>query len=295
MLSICIPIYNRDVRPLVRALLVQVARSTTPCEVVCLDDGSEGPSLQINRELMGEVVYVEIGENIGRAAIRNRFVEHAHGEWLLFLDCDAEVSTPHFLERYCEKIRQGCKVVCGGHRYVGLCDREHRLKYRYGTCCEMHSAEERNRFPNRSFMTGNFMINKELLQQCPFDERLNHYGYEDTLMGYRLWQQRVMVEHIDNPIDLRDIDTNRVFLEKTAEGVRNLVAISGWVENPEEWAHHVRLLEGYDKLKKWRLTGLVKGLFKLHRSCLEHRFLRGYCSMLAFKFYKLGLLCLEVK
>ena len=89
MLSICIPIYNKEVVPLVETLLRQAREVDYACEVVCLDDASEDQYRTKNRTLRDSVRYEEMERNIGRAAIRNRFLEYATGEYLLFLDCDA--------------------------------------------------------------------------------------------------------------------------------------------------------------------------------------------------------------
>lgn len=294
MLSICIPIYNKEVAPLVETLLRQAREVDYACEVVCLDDASEDQYRTKNRTLRGSVRYEEMERNIGRAAIRNRFLEYATGEYLLFLDCDAEISDDAFVRRYVDEIEKGRAVVCGGHRYVGEEDAQHCLKYRYGTCCEVKSAEERMRDTNRSFMTGNFMIAREVLKENPFDERLTRYGHEDTLMGFRLSQRQYSVWHIDNPIDLRDIDTNEAFLEKTRESIRNLAAIYGWVDCPEDFAEQVRLLSCYKWLKKRHLAGAVKGSFSVVGKSVERSLLRGRGPLWCFNFYKIGLLCREL-
>ena len=245
----------------------------------------------LNRELKPLVRYEEMDNNLGRAAIRNRFLQYVAGDYLLFLDCDAEISKEDFVQCYIDEIQKGRLVVCGSHRYVCSADIDHSLKYRYGCSHEVRNAALRMKDPNRSFMTGNFLISREILSQNRFDERLKKYGHEDTLMGFRLSQQHCSVWHIDNPIDLRDIDSNEMFVQKTRESVSNLADIYGWVDHPNDFAAQVRLLSFYKRLKIWHLTTVVKTIYSLVEKHVEHRLIKGSGSLNAFNFYKIGLLC----
>ncbi len=116
MLSICIPIYNREMCDTVRQLAEQAAQAGMPCEIVCIDDCSDTCYREANRPLHGMCRYVELEQNIGRARIRNLFLQYARYDYLLFLDCDS-LPPEGFLSRYAEVLRQKPRVVCGGRVY----------------------------------------------------------------------------------------------------------------------------------------------------------------------------------
>src|SRR5688572_12330280 len=90
-LSILIPIYNQDVLQLVSELLTQCRQITTRFEIILYDDASKDKYRKRHRYLNEEpeVRYVELRENIGRAAIRNRLAQDANFNYLLFLDNDS--------------------------------------------------------------------------------------------------------------------------------------------------------------------------------------------------------------
>lgn len=287
MISVCIPIHNYDVLPLAESIIAQGG----DVELVCIDDGSSPEYIERNRpvEKMGK--YIVLGENVGRARVRNLFLEHTQGEWLLFLDNDSEVPA-NFLQTYLSALstRHSSGVVVGGRVYDERGnDREHRLRYLYGTRVESRPASVRSRYPYKSFMTNNFVVQRNVLEQIGFDSRLCQYGHEDTLFGYRLEQHRVPILHIDNAVVNGYVETNGEFLQKTVEGVGSLVQIYGFMKDDDAFCRSVRLLKAYGKVKKWHLQGPVLRLFRMTRKKLENEFLSGgNLSLRKFNFYKLG-------
>ena len=290
MLSICIPIYNRDMHDTVSCLARQVAEVDVPCEVVCIDDCSVQSYRERNAQLASMCKYVQLEENVGRARIRNLFLQYAQYEYLLFLDCDS-LPQDGFLQRYVDIIRQQPRVVCGGRVYdPATDDRQHHLRYTYGVRCESHVAAVRRQHPYRSFMTNNFIVHREVLQTVPFDERIALYGHEDTLFGYRLMQLQVPVVHIDNPVVNGDVETNEEFLRKTREGVESLATIHNWMKDDPIFLQQVSLLNFYGKVKRVGLACVIGWIYTHSKATLEKGFLNGkHVSMKAFAFYKLGL------
>ena len=69
MISICIPIYNREMCDTVRLLANQAAQAGMPCEIVCIDDCSDTCYREANRPLHGMCRYVEL-ERLRFAAAR---------------------------------------------------------------------------------------------------------------------------------------------------------------------------------------------------------------------------------
>lgn len=293
MISVCIPIYNYDIRPLVKELRRQGDSCSVPIEIVCIDDGSNSHFVKLNQEVESIATYKVLGENVGRAKVRNLFLQHTQGEWLLFLDNDCRIISKNFIKNYAEQTLIDADVIVGGRLYFTNCtDKNHRLRWLYGRNIESrHTAKERQEKPYRSFMTNNFLIRRDILDQIPFDERLSGYGHEDTLFGYRLKQERIKIKHIDNPVEDGDIEDNTEFLHKTQEAIKNLVKIRQFLNDPE-FDESVRLLRAYRKVEHFKIVWAVKLSHHLTKRCLEHKFVNGRgFTLQMFSFYKLGLLC----
>lgn len=290
MISICIPVFNYDVSLLVNSMMMQVAEiEDEKFEVICVDDGSTKEWREKNRGV-GASKYIELEENVGRARVRNQFLNYTSGEYLLFLDVDSEVRDG-FLKRYVEAKKMDVEVVVGGRVYDKRGnDKEHRLRYLYGIQVESRSVEQRRKFPYRSFMTNNFMVKREVLEQIPFDEQIVRYGHEDTLFGYRLEQERIRIEHIDNPVVNGEVETNEEFLHKTVEGLENLAELYCRMKDDRGFCQSVKLLDAYTKVKRWGMMPMVRMMYCLLKRPLVSHFERGEAiSVKQFNFYKLGM------
>ena len=290
MISVCIPVYNYDAGPLARSLASQAAALEAEVELVFIDDHSDADWRERNKELAGLGTYIELEENVGRARIRNMFLQHTRGDYLLFLDVDSEVKEG-FLARYAEVLDGRPAVVVGGRVYDRRGDdKEHRLRYLYGTQVESKTLEWRRSHPYQSFMSNNFMVRRDVLEQHPFDERISRYGHEDTLFGHRLEQNGIAVLHIDNPVVNGEVERNAEFLQKTVEAVQNLASIDDMMEDDALFAQRVRLVDTYRRLRQWHLTAPVEWLHSLLRRPLESHFVSGNAvSVAQLNFYKLGL------
>lgn len=226
MLSILIPIYNADVREFVSALQHQCTLTGQAFEIICLDDASLSTFKAQNRfinELPG-VTYQELSENIGRAAIRNRLAKMAAFPFLLFMDCDGAVVRDDFIQTYLSNLSADV-VLCGGRIYANEApeDSNYILHWTYGRCREALGAAQRSQTPWHAFMTNNFVIPRQLFLDIGLDERLRHYGHEDTLLGMQLKQRRITIKHLDNPLLHLGLETTDRFLEKTGQATQNLV------------------------------------------------------------------------
>ncbi|MDC3337029.1 glycosyltransferase, partial [Flavobacteriales bacterium] len=104
MISICIPIYNFNVVPLVKELLRQI--EGLQCELLLIDDASTAFVVE-NSELHNVTKLIVLDQNVGRAQIRNLFLKYAKHDYLLFLDCDSLVENKDFIENYLNIIRLG--------------------------------------------------------------------------------------------------------------------------------------------------------------------------------------------
>lgn len=288
MISVCIPIYNFDVRPLVRTLLNQADEST---EIILIDDASEDSYKEKNRELKGEgISYIELEKNIGRSKIRNLFLNYAKNELLLFLDCDSEIIDDSYLKNYKNRLNTDVQLICGGRVYDKICPSDdQKLRWIYGITKESKPASERILNPNKSFMTNNFLIRRKLLSENPFDERLTKYGHEDTLLGIELAKKGILIEHIENPVLNSDVEQNDVFIKKTEDALDNLVQIQQFYEDPERLEDAITLLKAIKTVKKYKLKRIFRLIYRWFGKKMRKRLITSNNpSMKLFDLYKMA-------
>lgn len=286
MLSILIPIYRFDVRPLVRALLQEASGIAEPWEIVCLDDGSPEDFRKRNREMASweGVRYEELQQNTGRSRVRNLLAEQASYSFLLFMDCDGMPAGPGFLRQYLGHCRPG-QVVVGTRAYPPEPpeDASRYFHWLYGRQREQRPASERNLQPYDAFCTFHFLCPRDIFLSIRLDESLRQYGHEDTQFGADLKKRGISVLHIDNPVIHLDVEPTEVFLEKTRQGIQNLAILAK--RNPEIGS---RLLQAYWKIRL--LTPLLSLAFRLFHQSMEKQFRSGKPNLKLFDLYKLGFL-----
>ncbi len=291
MISICIPVYNFDIASLVNELSKQAKELRLPCEIICIDDASEKNIQTQNEQLADKTVYIQLTHNIGRAKIRNLFLRHARYQNLLFLDCDSIISNEKFLVNYLHFIGKNKEygVVCGGRIYNKTSpQKQYKLRWLYGIKKESLPVEERNKNPNASFQTNNFLINKNTFSQTQFDERITEYGHEDTLFGFALQKKNIIVHHISNPVVNGHLENNKTYLQQTEKAVINLIQILSYINYDEVFINNVSLLRFYHKTKS--LKPLIVLAFNVTKPFIKWLLANGYISLAMFNFYKLGIL-----
>jgi glycosyltransferase involved in cell wall biosynthesis len=248
MISICIPVYNSDVRELVDDLYKQSMIVKSCIEIVLIDDASSKEYRDKNKGYCNsKAKYIELSENIGRAKIRNLFLEHTNQPYLVFLDCDVVLPDSKFVERYIELIHKNSpKLGAGGHYYTNeRPSEEFLLRWKFGVKRESPSAIERQRESFKSFKTSNFLVSRELFQEIHFDENIEGYGHEDTLFGFEIKKRQIKIHHIENPVLIKDIDSNEQFIAKTKRSIENLVRILAKVNYDRSFITDVTLLRVY--------------------------------------------------
>lgn len=277
-LSILIPSYNYDCTQLVLQLLEQLPEDA---EIIVGDDCSETDVLSPMADDRVRVFRPE--HNLGRASIRNRLAEEAKGEWLLFIDADAGVRSPHFISDYLTASEQA-NVVCGGTGNLPECPRPAaRLRYDYEVKGEKRlTLSHRQSHPYAQFRTFNFLILRSLFLSICFDGNLKEYGHEDTLFGIELKKRGITILHIDNKLINLDYEDADVFMEKTETSLRVLASM------PIELKQNARISALAIRLNKWHLLGVVRVAFSLFKSLLLRNLLGKHPSQVMFSFYKLG-------
>ncbi len=293
MLSICIPVYNHYVYPLVKMLNEQIKKSNEQIDIWLIDDCSQEEYSQKNYEacqLMAH--YIFLPENVGRSKIRNLFPKYTKSPFLLYLDCDVAVDNPHFIKNYIDLIKsREISVVTGGHKYPdSFPGRKYAMRWKFGQKRESLPATERNRSPYKSFKTSNFLVSQNVFSKVRFNEGLSGYGHEDTLFGFDLKAQKIPILHVDNPVLIKKIDSNRLFLEKTNRSIQNLLSAKEITGNETAFIKDISLLRAHARLKQKKGVGLFRFMYKVSSPLLELLIRSGYASLWIFDIYKLGFL-----
>ena len=190
--SVVIPTYNR--RPILEKCLLaleQQQTSGTPVEryeVVVVDDGSTDGTPTWLRQNTDRFAHVRLIEQVhgGPAEGRNRGVEHARGDVIVFIDSDLVV-TPVFLAKHAEALQLSWSRTGD------------RLCFTYGAVINTANFEEPTKerhklrdFSWAYFATGNVAIDRSILQRSGlFDTGFRLYGWEDLELGERLRRMRV--------------------------------------------------------------------------------------------------------
>lgn len=286
MLSILIPIFNWDVRALVSALQQQATNTGIAFEIRCLDDCSQQRYQLLNREIAqwSSVVYEELPQNVGRAAIRNHLGQAAQFPFLLFMDCDSGIIRSDYLATYIRQLDPQA-VLVGGTAYSQIPpqDASQYLRWLYGTKRESRSVQTRQQHPWGNFTTHHFIIPKSVFLEHPFSTAIKAYGHEDTLFGQSLQEAGVRVVHLNNPLEHLGLDAAPVFLDKVNQSVQTLLDLEhNGIRVSTRLTTSIRVLE------QWH----VASLFSVILSSLNRLFIQNLLSpnpkLWILDLYKLG-------
>ncbi len=290
-LSICIPVFNQNVTPLLKEILTQREGLEKVVEILVFEDGSVERVKKHNFWLrkIKNLIYVDFNDNVGRSSIRNRLGQAASGKYLLFMDDDSLISKKDFLKTYLDNLKHET-VLCGGRIYPEeLPGEDYALHWKYGKEAESKSAEQRSQKPHDAFHSNNFVVPRPIFMKRPFDEKLRQYGHEDTLFGYNLRKHNIAVKHIDNPVIHSKLESNQEFLDKTQLALKNLYSL--YLRKDKDFIKSVKILRTYNQMKKVGLTIGVSVFYRLFGHLLEQAVLYSSNPPLrVFNFYKLGFL-----
>ncbi len=290
MISVLISSFNTDVCHLVRDLSCQLRLLRSPWEILIHDNGTDE---DIRRVVAEKIVNQENTSfyfnqtTSSRSASRNWLARKAKYEFLLFMDADAGIVDENFISLYLQSSSPD-KVIVGGTAY-----REERpierqlLRWKYGRLREAIPAKKRNESPWSSFSSFNFLVHRSVAIKIPFDESIQEYGHEDTLLGMEFKNWCIPVLHIENPLYHDGLDNSRVFLDKSKTAVRTLKHLIDRGRVDED----ITLFKYYSYLKKVHLLGFMSLLFKLTTQLLEKQILSSNPSIPLFDLYRLLYLC----
>ena len=192
-ISVVIPTYNRlpILEKCLRALESQrLSDALEGFEVVVVDDGSTDGTVDWLLHRQDEFPHVRLvqQEHGGPAEGRNRGVQHARGDVIVFIDSDLVV-TEGFLVCHAQALQRSWQ------------QRGDRLCFTYGAVVNTADFEdptrERHKLRDLSwayFATGNVAIDREVLEASGlFDTGFRLYGWEDLELGERLRRMGVVL------------------------------------------------------------------------------------------------------
>ncbi len=289
--SILIPNFNGDVVRLVRDLFDQANLSGSEFEILVGDDASDLTVYKSNRQVeeLGNVRILRVETRKGRAAMRNYLARNAKHDWLLFIDADAQLRNPEFIDNYLKALNES-DVLVGGTAYQSTIpdNPAQILRWRYGRKVEERSYIQRNKNPYGSFSAFNFFIRKTVFDKLSFNEDMYEYGHEDTVFGMHLMAAGIPLVHIDNPLIHGGLEDALSFIAKTRSSLDNLYRLSGKIIEPALLFQQIRLIRWFRKIHKMRLAGPVRWVYTKTFKALEKKLLGPNPSIGLFQFYKLG-------
>ena len=121
LVSIILPAYN--VAPYIRQCMDSVVNQTYKnLQIICVDDGSADDTPSILKEYAEADPRIKliIQENTGISIARNRALDLARGEWIMFVDSDDWLET-YAVER--------CVALAQQYQTTLMLHWEHRLRY----------------------------------------------------------------------------------------------------------------------------------------------------------------------
>lgn len=292
MISILIPIYNRDCKKLIHEVYNQCFKEKIPFEIIAFDDCSTPKWKDINRPVanMQHVVYQELQQHISRSKIRNLMAEAAQYPYLLFLDNDVAITKQDFIRSYISACSQQC-VVYGGMTYERQPpSKQQKLRWKYGRRKECVAAKERQKHQYQSFNTINVLIAKDVFELIQFDESISTYGHEDTLFGFALQQKQIPILHIENPVVHHNTVSNKMFIEQTKQAIDNLSIIDKKLQGNQEFRNSVKLLKTLTIIERFHLCFLLKCLYEKFHFTMEF-FSITRNSLFAYNILKISYMC----
>lgn len=227
LLSVLTPFYHDDPT----ALLAQLSGCASEVEIILLDDGSSDAALLARvvgaaEAIAAPVTIIVAAHNRGRSGARNRLVEQARGDYVLFLDADMAPDAPDFLARWLDCIKvQRPGIAFGGLSVENVAPTpQTRLHYEIFARSDCRRASQREKSPAQFVATANLLVRRSLLDHIQFDSAFAGWGWEDVDWALRT-AERAAIVHIDNPASHAGLDTVDTLLRKYAEGGKNFARL----------------------------------------------------------------------
>jgi glycosyltransferase involved in cell wall biosynthesis len=226
-LSIASPYFRDDPTQWVTALAMDPRACDV--EVVLVDDGTGDDALDESVRAAidawpGPATLVRFHANKGRPQARNRAIEAARGDFILFMDADMLPGDGDFLTRYFEVIdKRASAIVFGGFK-SGRENVNHDtlLNYSLALKNDCKPASARMLRGALAVASNNILVRRDVFTHIPFDNSFKGWGWEDTEWAMRAVFAGYGLTHIDNPAIHQGLDSTQSMLRKYKEAGANL-------------------------------------------------------------------------
>lgn len=285
MISILIPTYNYDVRPLASEILGQIKTLNIQYELIVLDDASPNQDIKTNNKTIAShpnCLFIENRTNKGRTASRQALAQTSKYNWLLFLDADVFPKSKHFIENF--KLKNlSTDVVFGGVTYEEAQPEENKiLRWKYGKAREAKPSSIRENIPYLSIISGSLLIKKEIFLSA--NNFLNNAYGVDVLLAQNLRNMNAQVLHISNPVIHYGLESSEVFIAKTMQGLQTLHQF----EIDKKISLNYRPIQkAFLKLKKFALISFYITLLRPLEKVILKNLKSPNPSLFLFDIYKL--------
>ncbi|MGM9999493.1 MAG: glycosyltransferase family 2 protein [Candidatus Bruticola sp.] len=185
-ISVVIPTYNRadKLKEVLPSLLNQTMHPDN-YEILLCDAGSTDGTAEYVQSLKAPNLRFLPGPNTGRSGARNRGIDNAQGEIVLFTDADI-IADPNLLAVHARYHEQHPGQAVVGNEIQVKTLNEYKLFSQNPAAHSRHKAS-RQLLPWHYFLTGNASVPREILVKVGgFDLAFQGYGHEDLELGYRL-------------------------------------------------------------------------------------------------------------
>jgi glycosyltransferase involved in cell wall biosynthesis len=232
VLSVLVPFFRDDPRPLLAALDREAVALEGRVEAILLDDGTGDAALAAG---VAAAVHasplparlIRLAANEGRAQGRNRLAAHARSGCFLFLDSDMQPDRETFLQVWLALAEtERPAAAFGGFSLVSAPrDRAFAVHRRLSQTRECLPAAERARHPEKHVFTSNLLIRRDVFEAEAFDAGFTGWGWEDVEWAMRV-VRRFPVLHLDNPASHLGLETVDRLAAKYEQSVANFARVA---------------------------------------------------------------------
>jgi glycosyltransferase involved in cell wall biosynthesis len=293
MISILIPTYNFNTLPLIQELHRQILLENIEFEIIVQDDASPiNENTEINTKInqLKNCRFERNDTNLGRGQNRNALVAKAKFDWILLMDCDMYPKSKNFIKIYLKSIiKEDKQAVFGGIIYFDEKPKEDQvLRWLFGKNREEIPLKKRLTNPYHYTLISNILVQKKWVMEHPFDNNIYNYGYEDVVFILGFKSNDIPITHIENPAFHLNLETSKVFLDKTHNSLQNLKQIiDKKIIEPNDTA----LIKMYTRIEKLKLVKAAAFFFKIFKKQFTKNLLSKNPSIFIFDVYRLGYFC----
>ena len=277
---------NQNIDVLAASLSEQCVLVGIEFEILAQDDASDLKQFNHHQSAIHvpNLSWERNNENLGRAGNRNFLANKARYDLLLFIDGDSLIENKNFISNY---LSCASFPICyGGTSYQEEKpkDVKYLLHWKYAKKYEALSVKNRKENVYNSFHSNNFLIQKEVFKQNPFDETIMKYGYEDHLFAHNFKALNTIIHHIENPVYHAGLESNMAFLQKTEKAIENLSELYTTGKLKEG-----NLIKRYEQLKKANQLLTFSKILGWKRTQIKDNLLGNNPRLINFQLYKLDL------